>query len=225
MNYTFQRNPQRLIEASGRMAIYNKKEEQAFLKAVQAMDVSAFRPLVLVVGGFLDQILENSYSVAHKFPEDLRSSCDLWFREYYEDRFMRELVHFYAQKGLSVALIGHSWGGDAAVHAVAKTVPDTIKCLLSLDPVSRKGAPRKPLPNVEHWLNIHIDYRKSSWLDIPNFVARVGGPWEHVASAHENIACPPEMTHAWAFGMFLHYGEPFLRKHFFAKKPSNPASL
>jgi len=111
-----------------------------------------------------------------------------------------------------VALIGHSWGGDAAVNLVARKLNAPIDLLISLDPVSRKGAPRRRLPNVRHWLNIHIDYSQSTWFDIPNLVARIGGPWEAAENADVNVSCPPDMTHAWAWGMFERYGEKVLRE-------------
>lgn len=212
MNYTFQRNPQGLIEATGRMAVSNPGEEAEFLEAVRTLPDSCFRPLVLVVGGFLDQVLGNSYTVASQFPPDLKSCCDIWFREYYETEAMRGLVRCYTKKNLPIALIGHSWGADAAVNAVAAKVTDPIRLLISLDPVSRKGPPRSRLLNVGHWLNIHVDYAQAPWLDISNIVARIGGPWEDAPTADVNITCPPELSHAWALGMFLHYGEATFRQ-------------
>ncbi len=103
-------------------------------------------------------------------------------------------------------------GGDAAVNLVARKLDAPIDLLISLDPVSRKGAPRRKIPNVRHWLNIHIDYSQSTWLDIPNLVARIGGPWEAAENADVNVSCPPDMTHAWAWGMFERYGEKVLRE-------------
>ena len=66
--------------------------------------------------------------------------------------------------------------------------------------------------DFRHWLNIHIDYSQSTWLDIPNLVARIGGPWEAAENADVNVSCPPDMTHAWAWGMFERYGEKVLRE-------------
>ena len=211
MNFTFQRNPQRLLELCGLSAVRNRREERHFLEKARTLDAGAFRPLVLVVGGFSDQFLGNSYAVSARYPADLRAKHDVWFREHYEGRKMRALVKFYAAKGKPIVLIGHSWGGDAVVNAVARKTGVPIELLISLDPVSRKGPPRAKLPNVRRWLNIHIDYGQSTWLDIPNLVPRIGGPWEGVKAADVNIACPPDMTHAWAWGMFERYGEPVLR--------------
>ena len=211
MNFTFQRNPQRLLDLCGFSAIRDRQEEKAFLAKARTLDNAAFRPLLLVVGGFIDQILGNSYAVSARCPNDLRERHDIWFREHYEGRRMRELAAFYAAKGQPIRLIGHSWGGDAVVNAVARKVDAPIDLLITLDPVSRKGPPRQRLANVRHWLNIYIDYSRSAWFDIPNIVARIGGPWEGVACADRNIACPPAMTHAWAWGMFERYGEAVLR--------------
>lgn len=212
MNFTFQRNPARLLELCGFSDIRDRAHEKAFLETLQTLDETKLRPLVLVIGGFIDQILGNSYSVSRKYPADLREKHDVWFREHYEGRAMRKLVNLYADQGKPVVLIGHSWGGDAAVNAVAKKGGAPIELLISLDPVSRKGPPRRKLPNVRHWLNIHIDYSQSTWFDIPNLVARIGGPWEHVEAADVNISCPPQLTHAWAWGMFERYAEPTLRE-------------
>lgn len=211
MNFTFQRNPQRLLDLCGFSAIRDRQEEKAFLAKARTLDNAAFRPLLLVVGGFIDQILGNSYAVSARCPADLRERHDIWFREHYEGRRMRELVAFYAAKGQPICLVGHSWGGDAVVNAVARKVDAPIDLLITLDPVSRKGPPRQRLANVRHWLNIYIDYSRSAWFDIPNIVARIGGPWEGVACADTNIACPPDITHAWAWGMFERYGEAVLR--------------
>lgn len=212
MNFNFQRNPQRLLDLCGFSRIPDRRRERAFLAKARTLDAAALRPLILVVGGFLDQILGNSYAVGARCPAELREGHDIWFREHYEGRRMRDLVAFYASKRRSVVLIGHSWGGDAAVNAVARKVDAPIDLLITLDPVSRKGPPRTRLPNVRRWLNIHIDYSRSTWFDIPNLVARIGGPWENVPVADLNVSCPPEMTHAWAWGMFERYGEATLRE-------------
>ena len=211
MNFTFQRNPPRLLALCGLSEVRDRGQEKRFMEKVRTLDAEAFRPLVLVVGGFSDQYLGNSYAVSARYPADLRARHDVWFREHYEGRKMRALVKLYASKGKPILLIGHSWGGDAAVNAVARKSGVPVELLISLDPVSRKGPPRAKLPNVRRWLNVHIDYSRSTWLDIPNLVARIGGPWEAVRAADVNIACPANMTHAWAWGMFERYAEPVLR--------------
>ena len=148
MNFTFQRNPERLLDLCGLSPIRDRRQEKLFMEKAAALDARDLRPLVLVIGGFLDQILGNSYAVSARYPADLRARHDVWFREHYESRKMRDIVNIYASKGHSVALIGHSWGGDAAVNLVARKLDAPIALLISLDPVSRKGAPRRKIPNV-----------------------------------------------------------------------------
>ena len=177
MNFTFQRNPERLLDLCGLSPIRDRRQEKLFMEKAAALDARDLRPLVLVIGGFLDQILGNSYAVSARYPADLRARHDVWFREHYESRKMRDIVNIYASKGHSVALIGHSWGGDAAVNLVARKLNAPIDLLISLD-----------------------------------LVARIGGPWEAAENADVNVSCPPDMTHAWAWGMFERYGEKVLRE-------------
>lgn len=212
MNFDFTRNPPRLLGLAGIETVGNRGDEKLFLSRLSAMPSEALQPLVLVVGGFLDQFLGNSYAVSRRYPEDLVSRHDVYFREHYEGKAMRALVELYAGRGLPVVLIGHSWGGDAATNAVAAKVNAPVALLITLDPVSRKGPPKLRLGNVGHWLNIHVDYKRATLWSITNAVARIGGPWQHAAAADCNIACPPEIDHAWAQGMFLRYGEQTLRE-------------
>lgn len=55
MNFFFQRNPRHLVEQAGMLGVYGPEEEKIFLSRVEAMDAALLRPLVLVVGGFMDQ--------------------------------------------------------------------------------------------------------------------------------------------------------------------------
>ena len=92
MNFTFQRNPKRLLELCGMSAVRDRRQEKLFMEKAAALDAQALRPLVLVIGGFLDQILGNSYAVSARYPADLRATHDVWFREHYESRKMRGIV-------------------------------------------------------------------------------------------------------------------------------------
>ena len=92
MNFTFQRNPKRLLELCGMSAVRDRRQEKLFMEKAAALDAQALRPLVLVIGGFLDQILGNSYAVSARYPADLRAKHDVWFREHYESRKMRGIV-------------------------------------------------------------------------------------------------------------------------------------
>lgn len=214
MNFHFQRNPRRLMALTGCETIRNRTEERTFLARLRASEPETvpLRPLVLVIGGFLDQLLANSYAVSRLYPDDLRARHDVFFREHAEGRDMRILVEHYAGRGLPVALIGHSWGGDAAVNAVAAKTAARIDLLITLDPVSRKGPPAESLPNVGLWLNIHVDYAAAALCNVSNMVGRIGGPWQAVRAAHRNVACPRDVDHAHAIAMFRRCGEAALRE-------------
>ena len=176
------------------------------MEKAAALDARDLRPLVLVIGGFLDQILGNSYAVSARYPADLRARHDVWFREHYESRKMRDIVNIYASKAIPWPSSGTAGAGTRR----STSSPANSRAHRSAhQPRSRiaQGTPRRRLPNVRHWLNIHIDYSQSTWFDIPNLVARIGGPWEAAENADVNVSCPPDMTHAWAWGMFERYGE------------------
>ena len=64
MNFTFQRNPERLLDLCGLSPIRDRRQEKLFMEKSAALDARDLRPLVLVIGGFLDQILGNSYAVS-----------------------------------------------------------------------------------------------------------------------------------------------------------------
>ena len=64
MNFTFQRNPERLLDLCGLSPIRDRRQEKLFMEKAAALEAQDLRPLVLVIGGFLDQILGNSYAVS-----------------------------------------------------------------------------------------------------------------------------------------------------------------
>ena len=68
MNFTFQRNPERLLDLCGLSPIRDRRQEKLFMEKAAALDAQDLRPLVLVIGGFLDQILGNSYAVSARYP-------------------------------------------------------------------------------------------------------------------------------------------------------------
>lgn len=73
MNFTFQRNPERLLDLCGLSPIRDRRQEKLFMEKAAALEAQDLRPLVLVIGGFLDQILGNSYAVSARYPADLRA--------------------------------------------------------------------------------------------------------------------------------------------------------
>ena len=225
MNYTYLRNPERLVDAlgygssapPGRKAgirLSGRRHERAFMDTLHLQEAETFRDLLVVVGGFMDGLLGHAYTICLELPEDLRAGHDVYYREHYEGRDVRELVELYRHRGKSVAVVGHSWGGHAAVHNVARKTGAAIHLLVTLDPVSRRGTPEKRPINVRRWLNVYVDYSKARRLQRSNIIARIGGPWQHVSTAHVNRACDPAIDHHRAGTMFRRYALPdFSRFH------------
>lgn len=212
MNFTFQRNPERLLDLCGLSPIRDRRQEKLFMEKAAALEAQDLRPLVLVIGGFLDQILGNSYAVSARYPADLRAKHDVWFREHYESRKMRDIVNIYASKGHSVALIGHSWGRGRGGQPRR---PQTQCAHRSAhQPRSRIAqgsappeAPQRP-PLAEHPYRLQPEHM----VRHPQSRGPHRRPWEAAENADVNVSCPPDMTHAWAWGMFERYGEKVLRE-------------
>ena len=170
----------------------SQRVEDAFCAAVRTLEPTSLRPLLLLLGGFLDGRLGNAYSLVARWPQEL--AVDFFFREHPEGAAARRLVELYVRKGLPVILMGHSWGADAAVNAVARRLDVPIDLLVTLDPVSRKGPPAQ-LAHVRHWINVYVDYACASWRVPSYIVARLGGPWGPVLAAHENYRASPQVSH------------------------------
>lgn len=79
-----------------------------------------------------------------------------------QDNIIDIIVNAY-NKGMYVAVIGHSWGGDTALHEVAEKMPNKatkyIRLLATLDPVGRIDGPPSVKPStVEYYVNVHVTY-------------------------------------------------------------------
>lgn len=216
MNYMYLRNPERLVQnlgfvptaetnKTGEARLVGRRRERAFMDALHRQEPETLRHLLIVIGGFLDGLLGHAYAICLKLPEELRATRDVYYREYYEGPDVRELVELYRHRGKNVAVIGHSWGGHAAVHTVARKTGAAIHLLITLDPVSRRGLPEKRPINVCRWVNVYVDYSQASRFARSNAVARIGGPWQRVSAAHVNTACAHRICHSRAADMFRRY--------------------
>ncbi|HIU17644.1 MAG TPA: alpha/beta hydrolase [Candidatus Avidesulfovibrio excrementigallinarum] len=217
MNYAYLRNPPRLLHrlagvlGSSAERVACRKTERCFLDRLHQLPAGALRPLFLVVGGFMDSVRGHAYAICRNCPPDVAHRCDLFYRHYPEHGDIQELLRLYHRKGLPVILIGHSWGADAAVHAVILKRSLPVDLLITLDPVSRKRPLSGHYPFIRHWTNIYVDYNQATWFNITNLIARIGGPWGTVAVAQENIPCPAEIPHSSAEAMFRTFALPRVR--------------
>lgn len=203
MNYSYLRNPPRLVEklGFGGSPLPDAATERHFLNRLHTCADEDLLDMTMVVGGFRDGLMAHAYAICRDFPEEFRASQDIYYREHPEGKAVRELVELYRHRGRKVTLIGHSWGADAAVHAVARKTAATVDLLVTLDPVSRKRAPATAPGNVRRWVNVHLPYNAVTPWNWSNFVARIGGPWEAVPAAHVNIVSPPEIQHSDAVSL------------------------
>ncbi len=220
MNYTYLRNPEHLVrelgfagsdpEARHGARVAGRRQERAFMDALHGRESEELRDLLVVIGGFLDGLLGHAYALCLRLPDNVRDARDVYYREHYEGADVRELVELYRRRGKHVVVAGHSWGGHAAVHAVALRTGAAIHLLITLDPVSRHGLPQKRPVNVRRWINIYVDYARAARLARSNLTARAGGPWQRVSAAHVNVICDPSINHARAETMFRRHALPEL---------------
>lgn len=203
MNYSYLRNPPRLVDklGFGGSPLPDAATERRFLNRLHTCAAEDLLDMTMVVGGFRDGLMAHAYAICRDFPPEMRAVQDIFYREHPEGAAVRELVELYRHRGRKVTLIGHSWGADAAVHAVARKTAATVDLLVTLDPVSRKRAPTASLGNVRRWVNVHLRYAEAEPWNWSNIVARIGGPWEEVPVAHVNIPSPVEMPHCDAAGL------------------------
>ena len=211
LNYRHARNPKRLLQLCAvDQNIASHADEQLFFSRLSSLPAAQLRPLLLVTGGFMDGLRGYSHSIARTCPPDISERCDIFYRQHQEQRAIAELITLYAERGLPTIVVGHSWGADAAVQAIRRR-HSLVDLLVTLDPVSRKGPPQN-LPTVRYWLNVYVDYNTASWLEQSNDIARIGGPWKHVAAADENLICSPGIHHRHAQDMFMSYALPAVRR-------------
>lgn len=207
----WQRNPERLLERCGSRAV-RRREELRFLDGLDSLPDAELGDLCLIAGGFLDGFTGRAYALREELPS-VMARFDIFYREHDETGDMRRILCRYGRAGRRVALIGHSWGGsslavDVLAHKACRQAP--VNALITLDPVGLRGP--RALPQVQHWLNVYLPYKKAAWSR-ENNVARLGRPWEAVAQAEYNCV-PSQLRHADTRGMFREFGAPFLARVF-----------
>lgn len=107
----------------------------------------------------------------------------------YSTKLIREdLEAFLAvNPNASVVIIGHSYGGSAALDVVRRLeVKPGAHCIVAtIDPVSRRAPshPRERAENIDYWINIYCEpYRHPK-----DSIAAIGGPWRECPEADVNI--------------------------------------
>lgn len=163
--------------------------------------------ITLVFGGFLDHTRTFGVSdgpVELKLFKDLNASLGSATHQvkYYEwtgtDKAVADVRSTREEHGeISVYIVGHSYGGDAAIEAfnalAARGI--AVESLITLDPVSRLFAdtPEHPV----RWTNVHVDGIE----DASDLVAIVGGRYGAQPCA-TNVRASKGVSHANARALY-----------------------
>lgn len=87
----------------------------------------------------------------------------------------------------TLVLIGHSYGGSAAMD-IARQIPQDFQgklVLATLDPVSRRerSQPRQRAPRVDYWINSYVTKRRA----FHELFIMMAGTWNHCPQADLNL--------------------------------------
>lgn len=170
--------------------------------------IETYQPLVMFVGGAMDSsskaLLNGVFNTYNKLNETRQ---DIGYGTYRAVRTITELALHWRLKGQKVVLVGHSYGGDAAmdVTRVLSNRGETIDLVVTLDPVSRTGptfSQVKPT-GLKRWLNVYVPYKyyrsvNDDFLNtetghsllyktkLANSIAMIGGAWGRCLYADYN---------------------------------------
>ncbi len=125
-------------------------------------------------------------------------------------RIRRDLEAFFAlNPQADLVLIGHSYGGSAAMDVVRHLKGAHGRVLVAtVDPVSRRerSHPRERPEGVDFWVNSYC----SDYEDYKDSVAWLGGAWRHCEAADMNLPfsgkdrdrCGKRYQHAYPLQLF-----------------------
>ena len=154
------------------------------LNIVLACPHTPRQPAVIFVGGFLDTMHCKMLVLAEQYSTQ-NPQQDVWYVTYGSEKSLRKIITAYNRDTKKVIITGHSRVGDMAAYTLVNNPSLHVDLLLTLDPVSKKGAPVKTV-NMGQWVNIFVDY-KLSRLSKSNLLAIIGGHWENAERADVNI--------------------------------------
>ncbi|HEU4882990.1 MAG TPA: hypothetical protein VFT45_12105 [Longimicrobium sp.] len=205
----------RMVDAEGRIA------DLCTIEITQGRRTSAYHrtepacpggstPLVVFVGGFADPLNHNVVRIFCAYDERWEHTRKMYFShgDAVEDiaRAVRERA-----AGAPVALVGHSYGGNAA-YLVAESLADDVdvRLLVTLDPVSgeMEGRPAPRPRGVERWINVRVG--SAPGLTSCGLAGAIGGAWGPQPEADADLRFPadpakddPDDDHCKTEQMFL----------------------
>lgn len=187
----------RMVEGSGRIAdlcsieITVNRRTSAYHR-VDPECPGAARPLVVFIGGLADALNRNVVRIFCAYDERWEHTRKLYLSYDEGVERMRTLVTERAA-GAPIALVGHSYGGDAA-HRLAEAMGDSadVRLLVTLDPVSTRyqgrEAPRPP--GVDRWINVRVG--SAPGLSSCGLAGAIGGAWGPQPAADADLRFPPD---------------------------------
>ena len=186
----------RMVEGTGRIAdlctleVTVNRRTSAYHRTGPACPEAA--PLVVFIGGFADALNRNVVRIFCGYDERWERTRKLYLSHAEGVERMRSLVVERAD-GAPVALVGHSYGGDAA-HRLAQALADSadVRLLVTLDPVSGqfegRAAPRPE--GVDRWINVRVG--SAPGLSSCGLAGAIGGAWGPQPAADADLRFPPD---------------------------------
>ena len=205
----------RMMEAEGRIAdlcsieITAGRRTSAYHRVDPACPGES-TPLVVFIGGFADALNRNVARVFCAYDERWEHTRKLYLsHDEGVERLKRTVLERAA--GAPIALVGHSYGGNAA-YLLAEALADEadVRLLVTLDPVSgereRSQAPRPP--GVRRWINVRVG--SAPGLSSCGLAGAIGGAWGPQPAADADLRFPrdpaqddPDDDHCKTEQMFL----------------------
>ena len=183
-----------------------------FANAVNGQDVIK-GTLLYCVGGLNDDDNNNMQVLREELRRDYESKgAVIGYCEWNQaSKGVREInAHTKKFGNVPVILLGHSYGGDTAIHEIAPKLARRISMIITLDPVSKSaigdgnGTNRRP-PNVVRWVNVYSVRKKTSG----DWVAEAGSRWYSESEADRNIKTTSK-SHEDTRGMLYKGRDEFL---------------
>lgn len=204
----------RMVEAEGRIAdlctieITHQRRTSAYHRTNSACPGGS-TPLVVFVGGFADELNRNVVRIFCAYDERWERTRKMYFSHGDAVEQMARTIRERAA-GAPIALVGHSYGGNAA-YLLAQALADDadVRLLVTLDPVSgereRSEAPRPP---VRRWINVRVG--STPGLTSCGLAGAIGGAWGPQPAADADLRFPrdpadddPDEDHCKTEQMFL----------------------
>lgn len=148
-------------------------------------------PLVVFVGGFADELNRNVVRIFCAYDERWEHTRKMYFSHGDGVEQMARTIRERAA-GAPVALVGHSYGGNAAYLLAGVLANDVdVRLLVTLDPVSgeREGS-EAPRPPVRRWINVRVG--SAPGLSSCGLAGAIGGAWGPQSAADADLRFPPD---------------------------------